>query len=80
MQGVFWSIPPVFLGGTAASAGIAFINSVGNLGGQVGPWLMGWLKDTTGGYDRGLLVLAGVLLAEAALVLTLRMPSKEKPA
>lgn len=78
VQGVFWSIPPAFLGGTAAAAGIAFINSVGNLGGQVGPWLMGWLKDTTGSYNRGLLVLAGVLLMEAGLVLTLRMPPKAK--
>ncbi len=80
VQGVFWSIPPAFLGGAAAAAGIAFINSVGNLGGQVGPWLMGWLKDTTGGYSRGLLILAGVLVAEAALVITLRMPPKAKSA
>ncbi len=76
IQGVFWTIPPVFLAGTAAAAGIAFINSVGNLGGQLGPWLMGSLKDSTGGYTGGLLVLAGLLVVEAALVLSLRMPRK----
>lgn len=80
VQAVFWSIPPIFLGGAAAAAGIAFINSVGNLGGQLGPWLMGRLKDASGGYNLGLLALAGALLIEAVVVLTLRLPSKAKPA
>jgi ACS family tartrate transporter-like MFS transporter len=80
VQAVFWSIPPIFLGGAAAAAGIAFINSVGNLGGQLGPWMMGRLKDATHGYSVGLLVLAGVLLAEAIVVLSLRVPVKAKPA
>ncbi len=67
--GPFWAIPPVFLTGAAASAGIALINSIGNLGGGfIGPWLIGVLKDLShGGYKAGLvasaaaLVLAGVL-------------------
>jgi ACS family tartrate transporter-like MFS transporter len=80
VQGVFWSIPPVFLGGTAAAAGIAFINAVGNLGGQVGPSLMGWLKDRTDGYNRGLLVLAAALVLEAGVVLCIRMPARVKVA
>ena len=47
VQGVFWAIPPMVLGGTAAAAGIALINSVGNLGGFVGPTVMGWLRGVT---------------------------------
>jgi ACS family tartrate transporter-like MFS transporter len=80
IQALFWAIPPIFLGGTAAAAGIAFINSIGNLGGQVGPWLMGHFKQSTGDYTLGLLVLAGVLLVEAAAVLCIRIPTKAKPA
>ncbi len=52
-MGVFWAIPPIFLGGTAAAAGIALINSIGNLGGFVGPTVMGWLRGTTGDYSQG---------------------------
>jgi ACS family tartrate transporter-like MFS transporter len=76
IQAVFWSIPPVFLGGAAAAAGIAFINSIGNLGGYLGPWAMGRLKEVTGSFNTGLLLLAGVLLIEAIVVLALRMPPK----
>jgi ACS family tartrate transporter-like MFS transporter len=76
VQAVFWSIPPILLGGAAAAAGIAFINSIGNLGGQLGPWLMGRLKDQTQGYHAGLMTLAGILLLEAVVVLSLRLPSK----
>jgi ACS family tartrate transporter-like MFS transporter len=75
---VFWSIPPIFLAGTAAAAGIAFINSIGNLGGAVGPSVMGWLREGTDSYTAGLLVLAGVLVLEAALVISLKLP--ESPA
>ena len=71
---VFWAIPPIFLAGTGAAAGIALINSLGNLGGAVGPSLMGWLRDATGGYAGGLLVLAAVLVAEALVVVSLRLP------
>jgi MFS transporter, ACS family, tartrate transporter len=73
VMSVFWSIPPMLLGGTAAAAGIALINAVGNLGGFVGPSIMGWLRDATGGYGGGLLVLSGALVLEAMLVLSLRL-------
>ena len=76
VQGVFWAIPPMFLGGTAAAAGIALINSVGNLGGFFGPTVMGWLREVSGSYSAGLLVLASALVVEAVLVLTLRLPSE----
>lgn len=75
LVGVFWAMPPQLLGGTAAAAGIALINSLGNLGGFVGPTIVGTLHDMTGGYTGGLLVFAGALVLEALLVLALRLPS-----
>jgi ACS family tartrate transporter-like MFS transporter len=77
VQPTFWAIPPLFLGGTAAAAGIALINSVGNLGGQLGPWVVGSLRDLTHGHAGGLLLLAGLLLVQAALVLSLRLPARD---
>ena len=78
VMSVFWAIPPMLLGGTAAAAGIALINAVGNLGGFFGPSMMGSLRDWTGGYSGGLLVLAAALVIEALLVVTIRLPS-ERP-
>ncbi len=66
---VFWTLPTVMLSGTAAASGIALINSVGNLGGYLGPYAVGWLKDWTGGYAAGLLVLSGAMLGAGLLVL-----------
>jgi ACS family tartrate transporter-like MFS transporter len=54
----FWTLPTAFLTGTAAAGGIALVNSIGNLGGFVGPYLLGWLQQTTGAPGAGLLVLA----------------------
>jgi ACS family tartrate transporter-like MFS transporter len=65
----FWALPPSFLGGPAAAGGIAFINSISNLGGFVGPYLMGWLKSQTGGYAAGMTTLSILLLASAFVVL-----------
>ena len=50
------------------------LNAVGNLGGYAGPSMMGWLKETTGGYGPGMLVLAGGLVVLAAVVASLRLP------
>ncbi len=74
LAGVFWAIPPQILGGAAAAAGLALINAVGNLGGFVGPTLIGMLHQATGGYTRSLLALTGVLVVEAILVLRARLP------
>jgi len=74
IQPTFWTIPPLFLGGTAAAAGIALINSIGNLGGQLGPWLVGSLRDLTHSHAGGLLLLSGLLVLQAALVMSLRLP------
>jgi len=80
IQPTFWAIPPALLGGTAAAAGIALINSIGNLGGQLGPWLVGSLRDLTHSHSSGLLVLAGLLVVEAVLVVSLRLAVPEVPA
>lgn len=58
--GPFWTLPPAFLQGAAAAAGIAWINSIGNLGGFLGPYTLGQLADGSGGVGAGLAVLAGV--------------------
>jgi D-galactonate transporter len=57
---VFWTFPTAFLSGAAAAGGIAMINSIGNLAGFAGPFAMGRLKDVTGTYTAGLLVLAAI--------------------
>lgn len=65
------SLPGSMLSGTAAAAGIALVNSVGNLAGFFGPTVLGWLKDTTGSTDGGLYILAGFLLLVVPLILLL---------
>ena len=54
---LFWTIPAQFLTGTAAATGIAVINSIGNLGGFFGPTAVGMVKDATGDFRYGLLLL-----------------------
>ena len=66
---IFWSIPTAYLGGAAAAAGIALINSFGNLSGFAGPSLMGWVKGVTGTLDSGVYLLAACLLAGGLLTL-----------
>jgi MFS transporter, ACS family, tartrate transporter len=68
---VFWTLPTSFLSGAAAACGIAVINSIGNLAGFAGPFAMGWIKDHTGSYTGGLLLLAalGFIAMGAALML-----------
>jgi ACS family tartrate transporter-like MFS transporter len=66
-----WSMPTMFLSGSAAAAGIATINSIGNLGGFVGPAMIGWIKDLTGSFQGGLLFVAGLLVLSAVLTLVL---------
>jgi ACS family tartrate transporter-like MFS transporter len=69
--GPFWASPSTFLTGAAAAGGIAMINSIGNLGGFVGPYLMGAMKDATHTYTAGLLTLTLGILVAAILALTL---------
>jgi ACS family tartrate transporter-like MFS transporter len=65
-----WSIPTLFLSGPAAATGIAAINSIGNLGGFVGPAMIGWIKDLTGSFLGGLYFVSGLLLLSAVLTVT----------
>jgi ACS family tartrate transporter-like MFS transporter len=66
---VFWTFPTMFLSGTAAAGGIALINSTGNLGGFIGPYMVGWIKDQTGGFGGGLVVLATLMALNILLIL-----------
>ena len=68
---LFWSLPTAYLGGVAAAAGIALINSLGNLAGFVSPFLIGKIKDATQSTDAGMFMLATSLIIGAALTLTL---------
>jgi MFS family permease len=72
-RAIFWAIPPRFLVGTAAAGGLAFINSVGTLGGFFGPFLMGWLKDVTGSFNSGLFLMAVVVMISAGFAALLRV-------
>ena len=75
-KGPFWSMPTMFLTGAAAAAGIAWINSLGNLGGFFGPTLVGWAKNLTGSFAGGLYALALCALVSAVISLFwLRIPS-----
>jgi len=66
-KGPFWSMPSMFLTGTAAASGIAWINSLGNLGGFFGPSIVGWIKDLTGSFAGGLYALAAFAFMSAAV-------------
>ncbi|MGF6772384.1 ACS family tartrate transporter-like MFS transporter [Paraburkholderia sp. GAS199] len=77
-----WAMPSMFLSGAGAAAGIAMINSVGNLGGFVGPFAIGWLKNVTGSYTAGLYVVGATLAVSAVVTLMLARQSRqpEEPA
>lgn len=76
---IFWTLPTAFLSGAGAAAGIAAVNSIGNLGGYFGPQVFGILKTTTQGDAAGLVFLAAVAAAGAILVWSLgHNPELEK--
>jgi ACS family tartrate transporter-like MFS transporter len=76
MSGPFWAMPSKLLSGAAAAAGIALINSVGNLGGGFGPYWIGHLRNASGDFRAGLLSVAGILALAAFLVLLASRPDK----
>ena len=78
--GPFWALPTAFLRGTAAAGGIALINALGNVAGFASPYLVGLVKDATGGYAGALIVLALLMLAGATLALALRRAPALRPA
>ena len=71
---LFWSLPTSFLAGAGAAAGIALINSVGNLAGFVSPFLVGWLKDMTQSTNAGMYMLAASMVF--GVLLTLSVPAR----
>ncbi|WP_448954794.1 MFS transporter [Labrys neptuniae] len=73
---LFWTLPTAFLSGASAAAGIALINSIGNLAGFGGPYLIGWVKQQTGGTALGLLALSLLPFISAVLVLALGHDTK----
>jgi len=70
---LFWVLCSTLFTGSAAAAAIAAINSVGNLSGFLSPWIMGWIKDSTGSFSLALLAIAaGPVLAAISLVVLAR--------
>jgi ACS family tartrate transporter-like MFS transporter len=79
-KGPFWSMPSMILTGTAAASGIAWINSIGNLGGFFGPTIVGWVRDFTGSFAGGLYALAAFALMSAVVsALWLHIPRLAAP-
>jgi ACS family tartrate transporter-like MFS transporter len=75
-KGPFWAMPPMFMTGPAAAASLAWINSLGNLGGFFGPWYVGVVRDFTGSYSGGLYGLAALCVISALVcALFLNIPN-----
>jgi MFS family permease len=71
---LFWSLPTAFLAGTGAAAGIAMINSIGNLAGFLSPYAVGWLKEVTSANSAGMYMLAAFMILGG--VLAVSVPSR----
>jgi len=71
-RGAFWAVPGKFLTGSAAAAGIGFINSFAAIGGFIGPYAIGLMRQATGNFESGMLLLALILLIGAFLMFRLR--------
>jgi ACS family tartrate transporter-like MFS transporter len=69
---VFWTVPGTFLSGVAAAGGLALMNSMGNLGGFIAPFTIGWIREATGSFTNALLVLAGAMAAAGIIAFIIR--------
>jgi nitrate/nitrite transporter NarK len=74
----FWSLPGRFLSGAGAAAGIALINTVGNLAGFVAPYVTGMAKDMTGSYQAPMLIVGAMMLMSAILALAIGRTHSER--
>jgi nitrate/nitrite transporter NarK len=74
---VLWALPGVLLTGTAAAAGIALIATVGNLGGYASPFMLGWVKQSSGHLEYGLYILAAMTLIGAVVMFSVKPPKAE---
>jgi MFS transporter, ACS family, tartrate transporter len=72
-RAIFWTVPTSFLAGRGAAGGLAFISTIGSLGGFAGPFMVGWIKQETGSFIAGLLALAAVLAITTLLSAGLRL-------
>ena len=77
--GPFWSLPTAFLAGTGAAAGLALVNSIGNVAGFAGAYIIGLLRETTGSFSAALLFLAGALVLGAIMALCFKEPKRARP-
>ena len=73
---VFWAVPSAMLTGPAAAAGLALINAVANTGSFAGPYLVGWIKNTTGSFSLGIVAMGCGPLIAAVVAATLRSARK----
>lgn len=76
----FWTLPSLFLTEAAAAGSIGLINSVGNLGGAVGPTMLGYLKERTGSFHSGILFLSISIFASATIIIFLGLGKRTEPA
>ena len=74
MQPVFWALPVDYLGGKTAAAGIAMVNCVAGVGGFLGPYVVGWIKDATGKFAPAMVALATGYLVMAVVVMVIKVP------
>ena len=77
-QPAFWTMPNLFLASSAAAGSIGLINSVGNLGGFIGPYLLGKVETVTGSYVGGIYYLCGSMLVSATILFFLGLGHREK--
>jgi ACS family tartrate transporter-like MFS transporter len=76
----FWPMPSLFLTGASAAAGMAFINSIGNVGGYVGPMIVGWIKDSTKSFEMALYFLAAcAVLSTILAIVAKRATAPQEP-
>ena len=75
--GVWWSYPTTFLSGVAAAGAVGLINSVGNLGGYTGPYLIGFLKETTGSFELSWIIISAMVLVSGIMMLTLKEKARQ---
>ncbi|EMI5489280.1 MFS transporter [Providencia stuartii] len=69
---IFWSIPSKYMQGTAAAGGIAMINTIGLFGGFLSPYVLGWIKQTTGSLTYGLILMTVLLLIASVIMFSQR--------
>jgi D-galactonate transporter len=73
MQPVFWTLPADYLSGVTAAAGIALVNAAAGIGGFVGPFIVGWVRDKTGRFEAGVMMLSLAFLVLASIVMAMKI-------